>query len=124
MATVGWGIGARSFDVRTPAPWMDGAPPAVTLLMSHQDQVIELPPDAELLAGADYCPVGAYRVGDHVFGVQGHPEFVPDLLAFLVQKRRSRIGDAAVDEALGTLHRPLDSHRVAGWAAAFLQGVR
>ena len=89
------------------------------ILMSHQDQVVELPPDAELLATADYCPVGAYRVADHVFCVQGHPEFVPALSATLAERRRERIGDETVDAALTSLARPLDHARIVEWIGRF-----
>jgi GMP synthase-like glutamine amidotransferase len=75
-AEVGWGVGGRRFDVVAPAPWMDDGD-RFTLLMSHRDQVTRLPDGAEVVATAPYCPVGAYRIGDHVFCVQGHPEFVP-----------------------------------------------
>ncbi len=118
----GWGVGGRTFDVVAPAPWMEPDVDRFTILMSHQDQVTELPDDAELVATADYCPVGAYRIGDHVFCVQGHPEFVPGLSALLMEKRRAAIGDEVVEAGLASLEPPareLDQDRVAGWIAAF-----
>ena len=117
-AEVGWGVGGRRFTVVDSAPWMDGGD-AFTLLMSHQDQVTRLPDDAEVLATAEYCPVGAYRIGDHAFCVQGHPEWVPELSRILMGRRRDRIGAERVDEALATLDGHLDQDRVAGWIADF-----
>lgn len=117
-ASVGWGVGGRRFDVVDRAPWMDDVD-AFTLLMSHQDQVTRLPDGAELLATAEYCPVGAYRIGDHVFCVQGHPEWVPELSRILMARRRDRIGAERVDAALATLDEPLDQDRVASWIADF-----
>jgi len=118
-ATVGWGVGVQHFDLVGHAPWIDAEATGFDILMSHQDQVVALPPDAELLASAGYCPVGAYRIADHVFCVQGHPEFVPALSATLAERRRERIGDDVVDRALGSLVRPLDHARVVDWIGRF-----
>lgn len=119
-ADVGWGVGAQRFDIVAPAPWMD-PPQQFTILMSHRDQVTRLPDDAERVAGSAYCPVGAYRIEDHVFCVQGHPEFVPGLSARLMQDRRAVIGEDVVDVGLRSLddEESLDQDRVARWIVAF-----
>lgn len=119
-ADVGWGVGRKAFDVVAPSEWMEPVED-FTILMSHRDQVTRLPDGAELVATADYCPVGAYRIGDHVFCVQGHPEFVPELSRILMEKRREVIGAEVVDEALDTLHEPPDSARVVAWMADFFR---
>jgi GMP synthase (glutamine-hydrolysing) len=120
----GWGVGAREFDVVAPAPWMEPDAAPFRILMSHQDQVVRLPADAELVATADYCPVGAYRVGERLFCVQGHPEFTPGVSRSLTTRRRAVIGDEAADVALRSLERPLDHARVVGWMAAMLRRAR
>lgn len=119
-AEVGWGIGARTFSVTSSAPWMRPEADRFTILMSHRDQVTRLPEGAEVLATADYCPVGAYRIDDHVFCVQGHPEFVPDLCRALIEKRRDALGEATATSGLESLDRPLDHGRVVQWMATFL----
>jgi GMP synthase (glutamine-hydrolysing) len=119
-ADVGWGVGRKAFDVVAAPEWM--APvERFDILMSHRDQVTRLPEGAEVVATADYCPVGAYRIGDHVFCVQGHPEFVPELSRILMGKRREVIGDEVVDAALETLHEPPDSEHVVAWMAEFFR---
>jgi len=119
-AEVGWGVGAKSFRVVAGAPWMQPGTGHFTILMSHKDQVQRLPEGAELLASADYCPVGAYRIEDHVFCVQGHPEFVPELSRVLIEKRRPVLGDELADEAIESLDRPVDRDLLAHWIADFL----
>ncbi len=119
LAPVGWGVGGRTFQISSPAPWMDPAPERFTILMSHRDQVTRLPEGAELVAGAEYCPVGAYRIDDHVFCVQGHPEFVPELSRILMERRRAAIGDDVVRAGLASLEGPLDQELVVDWIARF-----
>jgi len=104
------------------------AEPEITefrMLMTHQDQVLRLPPTAELLATSQYCPVAAYRIADHVFCVQGHPEFVPELSERLINARRPALGDQVADAALLSLQdlpqHPLDHRLVAEWTARFFQ---
>ena len=91
------------------------------LLMSHRDQVTRLPEGAELVATADYCPVGAYRIGDRVFCVQGHPEFVPELSRILMERRRAVIGEDVVEDGLASLDGPIDGARTVAWMADFFR---
>ena len=119
LASVGWGVGGRTFEISAPAPWMDPAPERFTILMSHRDQVTRLPEGAQLVAGAEYCPVGAYRIEDHVFCVQGHPEFVPELSRILMERRREAIGEHVVAAGLSSLEGPLDQDLVIDWIARF-----
>lgn len=117
-AQVGWGVGVRSFRVVDPAPSMDDDTADYSMLMSHRDQVVELPDGAELVATSDYCPVAAYRMGDTVLCVQGHPEWTAELSRLLLGRRREAIGADVADAALASLEHPPDSARVIRWAAA------
>jgi GMP synthase-like glutamine amidotransferase len=118
-AEAGWGVGTKSFDVVAGAPWLDPHVDRFRILMSHKDQVQRLPEGAEVLATATYCPVGAYRIGDHVFCVQGHPEFVPELSRLLIERRRGVLGDEVADAGLASLDEPVDRELMAGWIARF-----
>ncbi len=44
---------------------------------AHKESAASVPPGAALLAGADSCPVQAYRVGAHLYATQFHPEPSP-----------------------------------------------
>lgn len=120
-AQVGWNIGAVRYEVVDQPGWLtEPLPDQFRLIASHQDQVMELPDGAELLAHSERCPIGAYTVGDRVLCVQGHPEFVPDLAASLY-RHRAEIGRIPTDEvaaALPTLSHPLDRVAAARWLAA------
>ena len=119
----GWGVGAHDYElVGPPSPWMV-PPPAgtVRLIASHQDQVVELPDGAVLIARTDHCPVAAYTLGPTALAIQPHPEFTAAVSQGLVERRREAIGADRSDEALATLDRPLDQDLVAGWMAEFLR---
>ena len=113
-ASDGWNIGVIDYEVTSSPPWLE-MPDRYSLLASHQDQVLTLPREAELLATAATCPVAAYTVGTKVMCIQGHIEFVPELAASLYRSRTERIGGSAVEAALGSLDRPLDRVEVARW---------
>jgi GMP synthase-like glutamine amidotransferase len=115
----GWGIGLHTYDVSHGAPWMDAAP-AFSLSASHQDQVVELPPDATVLAGSAFCPNGFLDYGDAI-SCQLHPEFAPAYSVALLEGRKgSRIDAAAADAAIASLAQPDDHARMADWMARFL----
>jgi GMP synthase-like glutamine amidotransferase len=79
-----------------------------SLLASHQDQVLTLPPGAQLMACHEQCPVAAFRVQDRVWCVQPHPEFVPDYSAFLLHKRRVQLGEQAFQKGMDSLSQGHD----------------
>ncbi|NLH76230.1 MAG: type 1 glutamine amidotransferase [Acidobacteria bacterium] len=83
----------------------------------HFDEVRGLPPEFEVLASTEACPVQAFRTGDGlVWGIQSHPEIdVPDGLRTLrdFAARGARGGGEACLAALA--RAPRDSgliHRV------------
>ena len=119
-ASAGWNIGVVDYEVTFNPPWLE-LPDRYSLIASHQDQVLTVPREAELVASASSCPFGAYTVGTNVMCVQGHPEFGPELAASLYRSRTERIGESAVTAALSTLDRPLNRSDVARWLLETLQ---
>jgi GMP synthase-like glutamine amidotransferase len=125
-APQGWGMGRMTYEWCGPLPLKPAAAdtdaaPTVSLLASHQDQVLSLPDGATLLARSDFCPVAAYQAGDHVLCVQPHPEFVEDYSAYLLEKRRALLAEdhhATVRIGLTQGHDGLD---VARFMQAFVE---
>ena len=71
----GFGAGVRTSRVLEEdmkAYFPDGL---MRLLYSHHDQVMKLPPEAELCATSDFCRNESFRMGNQVVTFQGHPEF-------------------------------------------------
>jgi GMP synthase-like glutamine amidotransferase len=117
----GWGVGLHRYDVTTAAPWMDDTP-HIAIPASHQDQVVVLPPGAQVLAGSAFTPFGVVAYGESAISMQVHPEFDPAYAAALIEARRgTRYTDEQADAAIATLHTPNDRTRVAGWIGRFLE---
>lgn len=124
-AETGWRVGvhpnvlsgSRRF---TPADAKGVGADQFNLLFSHQDQVLEMPPGAELLASGTDCPCAMYAIDDHILCLQGHPEmnkvYVSDLLAM----RRPAIGEDVADLGLASLATPTHQTLVARWLTSFL----
>jgi GMP synthase-like glutamine amidotransferase len=50
------------------------------------EQVWEVPEGAEVLASSDKTGVEMFCVGEHMLGIQGHPEYTKDILLSLVDR--------------------------------------
>jgi len=118
----GWGIGEQEYRVLSRQPWMDDAS-VIRLPGSHQDQVVELPPNAEVVAASDFTPMGALVYRDQpAISMQLHPEFVPDYAKALIEARRGKVyPDDQADRAIASYGRPDDRARVGRWINSFLE---
>ena len=91
------------------------------VLVSHKEQVSQLPQDAKLLAASDFCPNSMYQIGRHIFCMQGHPEFRPNYSRDLINMRREMIGESTYESGLASLEQSLDSDVIATWIIHFLR---
>ncbi|MEX0337912.1 MAG: type 1 glutamine amidotransferase [Arenibacterium sp.] len=79
----------------------------------HQDQVVEVPPGAQVVAHAAHCPVGALYYDFPAYSVQYHPEYTADFISReialaarkyldpkLAEAALASIRDVAVDRSL------------------------
>jgi GMP synthase-like glutamine amidotransferase len=114
----GWGAGLQTYRLLARAPWMDDVG-AFAIPVSHQDQVVEAPPGAQVLAANDFSPFGLLdHEGGGAISFQGHPEFDPAYARALIEVRRDRLPDP--DAHLASLDAPNDRARVAEWIRRFL----
>jgi GMP synthase-like glutamine amidotransferase len=118
----GWGVGEQTYQVLRREPWMDDAA-QIRLPGSHQDQVVEKPPAAEVIAACDFTPFGALAYRDQAaISFQLHPEFEPDYAVALIENRRGRLfTDEQADRAIASYQTPDDRVRVGGWIRRFLE---
>ena len=118
----GWGVGLHTYRVVERTSWMDDAS-SFALPASHQDQVVELPPGARVLAASDFTPFAMLDYpGLDAISIQPHPEFAPAYAQALIENRRgTRFTDEEADAAIASLDQPNDRERVAGWIRGFLE---
>ena len=69
-------------------PLLKGLPKHIKAHASHSQTVIQLPPDAVLLASGENDPHHAFCVGPFAWGVQFHPEFDADIMKTYVHEFR------------------------------------
>ena len=109
----GWSVGRQEYD-------FDGE--KVALNAWHQDQVVELPPGAEVVASSDFCANAALVYGPKIFTVQAHPEFTSAMIEGLIEHRSAKVPDTLRDRAAHNLKTPTDNQRLAKRMAAVLKG--
>ncbi len=112
----GWAVGPQEYD-------FDGEPQVLNAW--HQDQVIEPPPGAEVIATNGFCENAALLYPGRALTVQAHPEFDDSFVEGLVHSRgRGRVPDHVLDAALDGLGRADSGPVVAQIAAFFRRNLR
>jgi GMP synthase (glutamine-hydrolysing) len=70
-------------------PLLGGLPVRIDVHATHLESVLELPPNAQLLASSELDPHHAFRMpGRPVWGVQFHPEFSADVTRGYIEAKR------------------------------------
>jgi GMP synthase-like glutamine amidotransferase len=117
----GWGVGVREFKVLSHKPWMEPQLSYCSLLFSHQDQVEMLPHGATLLGSDGFCLHQMYAIDDHIFALQGHPEFTQAFMRSRLEERKERIGEAEYRLAMSTLENKTDAAVIGQWIRRFFE---
>ncbi len=120
----GWGTGLQHYTLDKPLPWMDNvsAGRGLTLNAMHQDQVVQLPPGAEVIASSEFCEYAGLLYGDTILTFQPHPEFSSAYQQDLIKLRKGTVipppvADAALEELAAGETQP--DAQVAHWMADF-----
>ena len=120
----GWGIGRHVYDIVSPQSWMGDTPPQTfSRGVSHQDQVLSLPPGATQMAKSTFCEFAALSYPqENAISFQGHPEFSSGFSCALYDVRRgTRFSNEMVQSAEASLQSPIDNNLVGAWMATFLR---
>ncbi|XP_065851239.1 gamma-glutamyl peptidase 5-like [Euphorbia lathyris] len=59
---------------------------SLSIIECHQHQVWKVPLGAEVIAYSDKTGVEVFHIGDHILGIQGHPEYTKDILFNLIDR--------------------------------------
>ncbi|WP_299282728.1 type 1 glutamine amidotransferase [uncultured Tateyamaria sp.] len=109
----GWSVGRKGYTYRGRD---------IALNAWHQDQVIEVPEGAEVIASNDFCANAALVYGDRIWTIQPHPEFgAPMVEALATHRGPGVVPDDDLDAARAALHAPIDQTAIADDMAAFLK---
>jgi len=109
----GWGVGAHTARFSALPDWHDKQDPEFSLLVSHQDQVVEPAPGTTVLAGSEFCENAVCQVGEHILTFQAHPEFVKGYSENIMNLRREMIGEDNYRVGMASLSQDLaDPNRV------------
>ncbi|GAA6153355.1 glutamine amidotransferase-related protein [Pseudoteredinibacter isoporae] len=117
----GWGLGVHHYQLSDAAGDYGQAGEDFSMLVSHQDQVVENIPGAEVLASSGFCPNAMVKVDDHILSFQAHPEFTKDYSEALLTLRREVFGDDNVEKALASLRDDVSFNRVTKWMLQFFR---
>ncbi|MEX2320951.1 MAG: GMP synthase, partial [Saccharospirillum sp.] len=120
----GWGLGVMTYDFHDDAqaslPGFVDQPEPVSLLISHRDQVLTLPPGAETLLTNEFCRYAAYHIPGRVLCFQGHPEFTRDYQLALLKYRENDISDEHMQAVEASLAGEHQGERIGRWMRDFL----
>lgn len=109
----GWSIGRTEYNFGNQK---------LALNAWHQDQVVEAPEGAKIVASTDFCANAAMMIGDKILTIQPHPEFTAPLVAGLIEHRgRGNVPDALLDAAENALDTQTDNAKFADQMAAVLK---
>ena len=86
------------------------APMTLDVIRWRRQEIVELPPDATLLAASPQGALEVFRIRDTAWGVQSHFEFTPQQLADFVAFGKPVFDSAALAKAA-----EVDEHIVATW---------
>ncbi|MBF9035533.1 type 1 glutamine amidotransferase [Rhodobacterales bacterium HKCCE2091] len=111
----GWSLGRVGYPVNGHA---------LNLVAFHQDQVVERPEGAEVLASTPFCENAILAYGDRILTIQPHPEFDAGFTRDLLEARGKVLPADLVTGAAASLDQPLDTAATADMMAAVLEGRR
>ncbi|MCL9783319.1 GMP synthase [Vibrio sp. S4M6] len=119
----GWGAGVAINQVLEQPRWFYTnvqSSGQLSLIVSHQDQVVELPCNTKVLATNDFCPNSIILIDQHFLGIQGHPEFDKAFSEDLMNHRRDSIGESAFQKGMESLSLHVNRKEIKHTMVSFL----
>lgn len=109
----GWSIGPVEYD-------LEGR--KAQIMAWHQDQVVDLPPGAEVVGHSDFCKYAALRYDDSIWTIQPHPEFDREFVEGLITHRgKGVVPDNQLEKAVAAMDTPLSTEMLAQYMGDFLR---
>ncbi|SFC71531.1 glutamine amidotransferase-related protein [Pseudoalteromonas denitrificans] len=117
----GWGVGVISSNVEKQKHWMKPSLNSINLVVSHQDQVVQLPNRTQVLLSSEFCPYGMIQVDNHFLGIQGHPEFSREYSKALMITRKDKIPKPVLEKGHISLNLIPNDLEVMLWLLCFCE---
>ena len=112
----GWGLGVQDYSIK-----LNDSEKTIKLNAVHQDQVVEKPLDAKVIASSDFCKNAALVYGRKAISFQPHPEFDAEFMADLIELRKGKsFSKRIADDALGSLNQPVENDAIADLIKSFI----
>ncbi len=113
----GWATGRMEYQMDENVVGLSEA----AVLAWHQDQVVELPPEATVVGSNEFCQYAALAYGDgKALSLQPHPEFDDGFVSDLVKTRGQTIPEKNREYASNSLGKPLSNEAIAATLRKFL----
>ncbi|WP_423906686.1 homoserine O-acetyltransferase/O-succinyltransferase family protein [Candidatus Spongiihabitans sp.] len=124
-AAAGWGFGIHSAKIIDRKPWMTDTDnlnrDRYNLIVIHQDQVVNVPPQFKTIAENDFCPNSMIVADNKMLGIQGHPEFNKAFCRERAEFRKELLGPEVYQATLNSLAKnETHSKTVFNWVNNFL----
>ncbi|EPJ50714.1 MAG: hypothetical protein OFPI_19530 [Osedax symbiont Rs2] len=119
----GWSLGVTEYQIHNKMPWITDDSDRFAIQAYHQDQVIELPKDTQVVAASDFCPYAALNFNGRAISFQGHPEFAAQYTKALLINRRGlkMLPRELSTQAIENIDKPIDQSLVGTWICQFLR---
>jgi len=111
----GWVAGNQPYELNTQSGLSN-----VSVNAWHQDQVVSLPADAQVIGSSESCKFAVLAYGDNTLSMQPHPEFTNDFLGGLLDTRGRTLPDAVQDQVKKRLNQPTNNQEIAAWLRSVL----
>lgn len=117
----GWELGITATHILNTYPWMEPSREFLFTLVSHQDQIIQLPEDAIHFAETNLCKYSGYTIGNHILGMQCHPEFSKKYVRLIIQLQSKQLSSQDKKSAISSLNQATDQDVISRWLIHFSQ---
>lgn len=103
-AEQGWVVGRHYYDTQCGLVFLNAW---------HQDQVVQIPADAEVIGTSDFCKFAMLAYGRNALSIQAHPEFNDQFLRDLIESRGvGLVPNDRLAKARSNLGKPVDPHPI------------
>ncbi|KAK7328083.1 hypothetical protein VNO77_22179 [Canavalia gladiata] len=121
----GWDIGVRTINMNVSLSASLNLPSKLSIFQCHRDEIRELPAKAEVIAWSEKTGIEMFRYGEHIMGIQGHPEFTYEILLHFIDRliQRNLVPEAfAMDAKVNAALREPDKEAWKKLCVGFLKG--